>query len=187
MNIALIQRNPMLKIRQPDSNDLNKIYALYKKVATETTGLARSGDEITDQYIQEIMKSASETGLQFIVDHPNSSNQIIAEVHCYKLLPKVFSHVLSELTIAVDPDFHGQGIGKMIFTHLLNFITKNRTDIMRVELISRESNTKAISFYESLGFNQEGRFEKRIGDNSSNEFEADIPMAWFNPNYKKSN
>src|SRR6476620_10076732 len=111
----------MLKVRQADSNDFNKIYALYKKVATETTGLARSVEEITDEYIQHVMKSASHTGVQFIVDHPNSSNEIIAEVHCYKLGPKVFGHVLSELTIAVDPDFHGKGIGKMIFTHLLNF------------------------------------------------------------------
>jgi len=174
----------MLKVRQADSNDFNKIHALYKKVATEATGLARSVEEITDQYIQHIMKSASDTGVQFIVDHPSSSNEIIAEIHCYKLGPKVFGHVLSELTIAVDPDFHGKGIGKMIFTHLLNFIVNNRTDIMRIELISRESNTKAISFYESLGFTREGRFEMRIG-NDKNEFEADIPMAWFNPNYKK--
>jgi putative acetyltransferase len=52
-----------------------------------------------------------------------------------------------------------------------------------VELISRESNLKAISFYESLGFTREGKFEKRVRSNES-EFEADIPMAWFNPNFK---
>jgi ribosomal protein S18 acetylase RimI-like enzyme len=173
----------MFKIRQATSEDLTKIYALYKKVATETTGLARSGDEITGQYVEDFMKNSSDSGIELVTDHPENSSQIIAEVHCYKLVPKTFSHVLSELTIAVDPDFQGKGIGRMIFTHLLDLIKTNRPDIMRVELISREFNLKAISFYESLGFKREGRLEKRIRSNA-NEFEADVPMAWFNPNYK---
>jgi ribosomal protein S18 acetylase RimI-like enzyme len=33
---------------------------------------------------------------------------------------------------------------------------------LRVELITRESNKKAIKFYESIGFVIEGRFGKRI-------------------------
>jgi ribosomal protein S18 acetylase RimI-like enzyme len=173
----------MFKIRQADSSDLNKIYALYKKVATETTGLARSGDEIIVDYVQNFMENSSNTGIELVADNPADSNQIIAEIHCYKLIPKTFSHVLSELTIAVDPDHQGQGIGRMIFTHLLDFITKSRHDVLRVELISREFNLKAISFYESIGFTREGKFEKRIRSNE-NEFEADIPMAWFNPNFK---
>jgi ribosomal protein S18 acetylase RimI-like enzyme len=176
----------MFNIRQADQVDFDKIFALYKKVATETTGLARTGDEITEQHIHDIMKNSSDSGIELVIDNPDNSNQIIAEVHCYKLVPKTFSHILSELTIAVDPDFHGKGIGRMIFTHLLDLIKTNRPDIMRVELISREFNVKAISFYESLGFKREGRFEKRIRSNT-NEFEADIPMAWFNPNFKKTN
>jgi len=174
----------MFTIRHVTSNDLDKIYALYKKVATETTGLARSGDEIIVDYVQNFMENSLHTGIELVVDNPANSNQIIAEIHCYKLIPRTFSHVLSELTIAVDPDHQGQGIGRMIFTHLLDFITNNRPDVLRVELISRESNLKAILFYESLGFTREGRFEKRIR-NENNEYEADIPMAWFNANFKK--
>jgi putative acetyltransferase len=94
--------------------------------------------------------------------------------------------VLSELTIAVDPDYQGKGLGRMIFTHLLDYITNKRSDVMRVELISSESNLKAISLYESLGFSREGKLERRIRNNK-NELEADIPMAWFNPNFKKPN
>jgi len=176
----------MFKIRHANTSDFNKIYALYKKVATKTTGLAHSGDEITDEHIESIMQNSSETGIELVIDHPDNSNQIIAEIHCYKLIPKVFSHVLSELTIAVDPDHQGKGIGRMIFMYLLDFIRNNRSDIMRVELISSESNLKAISLYESLGFTMEGKFEHRI-KNNRNELEADIPMAWFNPNFKKPN
>jgi len=176
----------MFTVRHANQTDVNKIHALYKKVADRTTGLARSGDEITKDYIQHFIKNSSDSGIELVIDDPENTNQIIAEVHCYKLVPKTFSHILSELTIAVDPDFQGKGIGRMIFTHLLDFIKTSKTDIMRVELISRETNLKAISFYESLGFKREGRFENRIRSNR-NEFEADIPMAWFNPNFKSSN
>jgi ribosomal protein S18 acetylase RimI-like enzyme len=176
----------MFKIRHANTSDFNKIYALYKKVATKTTGLAHSGNEITNEHIENIMQNASETGIELVMDHPDNSNEIIAEIHCYKLIPKAFSHVLSELTIAVDPDYQGKGLGRMIFTHLLDYITNKRSDVMRVELISSESNLKAISLYESLGFSREGKLERRIRNNK-NELEADIPMAWFNPNFKKPN
>jgi len=175
----------MYKIRQATQADFNKIFTLYKRVATETTGLARSGDEITEKYLHEVMEHASESGIQLVIDNPDKSNEIIAEIHCYKLVPKVFCHVLSELTIAVDPDHQGKGVGRMIFTHLQDLIINDRPDILRVELISRETNLKAISFYESLGFKREGKLEKRISY-IENEFEADIPMAWFNPNFKKT-
>lgn len=175
----------MFKIRQANSNDLNKIFALYKKVATETTGLARTGDEITEQYVHDVMKNSSESGIELVIDSPDNSNEILAEIHCYKLVPKTFVHVLSELTIAVDPDHQAKGLGRMIFMHLLDFIMNTRPDVLRVELISRETNLKAISFYESLGFKREGKFENRIRSDE-NGFEADIPMAWFNPNFKKN-
>ena len=175
----------MLKIRQANPNDFSKIFALYKKVATETTGLARIGDEITEQYIHDVMKNSSESGIELVIDSPDNSNEILAEIHCYKIGPKTFSHVLSELTIAVDPDHQGKGLGRMIFMHLLDFIMNTRPDVLRVELISRETNLKAISFYESLGFKREGKFENRIRSDEHG-FEADIPMAWFNPNFQKN-
>jgi putative acetyltransferase len=83
----------------------------------------------------------------------------------------------------VHPDEQGKGIGKQIFQNLLEEIKRHHPDIGRVELIARESNTKAITLYEKLGFKKEGRLEKRIR-HSTNSFEADIMMAWFNPNYK---
>ena len=44
---------------------------------------------------------------------------------------------------------------------------------------------KAIQFYTTLGFNIEGKFEHRIYS-EHNGYEADIPMAWFNKNFVKS-
>jgi ribosomal protein S18 acetylase RimI-like enzyme len=43
--------------------------------------------------------------------------------------------------------------------------------------IARESNQKALAFYQSLGFVREGRLEGRI--RGAGGPEADIPMAWL--------
>jgi ribosomal protein S18 acetylase RimI-like enzyme len=118
-----------------------------------------------------------------VVDHPDNKNEIIAEIHGYKLFPMVFAHVISELTIAVDPDFHGQGIGQLIFSSFLEHITNGRPDILRVELVTQESNARALNLYKKVGFTVEGRLEKRIRM-YNDQLDADIPMAWFNKNYK---
>lgn len=172
----------MFSTRPANENDFDKIYSLYKKVATEKIGIARSSEEITENYIHAFMKNASASGIELVIEDPSNADRIIAEIHCYKLAPKVFSHLLSELTIVVDQDFHGKGLGKMIFKNLLDTVTETRPDILRVELIAQESNGKAIELYKKVGFKIEGRFEKRIRT-CGNNFEADIPMAWINPNY----
>jgi putative acetyltransferase len=55
-----------------------------------------------------------------------------------------------------------------------------KKDIERIELISRESNLRAIQLYKSLGFKIEGRLENRI-KTSAGELISDIPMAWQRP------
>ncbi|MEP6726743.1 MAG: N-acetyltransferase [Bacteroidota bacterium] len=172
----------MFIIRHANPQDLNKIYALYKKVAQSRFGIARSPEEITESYIKNFMQPAAETGIELVILNPGNESEIIAEIHCYKPEPKIFTHVLSELTIAVAPDFQGQGLGKKIFTHLLEFITTSRPDILRVELFTQETNERAIALYTKIGFKKEGRFEKRV-PGKNNVLEADIPMAWFNPAY----
>lgn len=164
------------------SADKQKILLLYRRVARRTGGIARSEEEVTQEYIQDCMDHAASTGIQLVVDHPNDPEEIIAEIHGYKMSPKVFAHVISELTIAVDPDFQGLGIGRLIFTGFLDQITKNRPDILRVELATQESNAKALKLYKGVGFVTEGRFEKRIRMHN-HEFDADIAMAWFNKNF----
>lgn len=172
----------MFEVRKADPADANKIFALYRKVAEIPIGLARYSTEITKEYIHHFMHEAAENGIEFVIDHPLHKDEIVAEIHCYRWNLEKFNHIFSELTIAVSQDFHGQGLGKLIFTHLLNYVEETRADILRVELAAQESNEKAIRFYKKLGFIPEGRFEKRIKLNDDS-FEADIPMVWFNKNF----
>jgi putative acetyltransferase len=85
---------------------------------------------------------------------------------------------LGELTLVVRPGYQGEGIGTQIFTALLNIVKEELPEIFRVELIVRESNTKAIALYQSLGFVIEGKLTGRI-KNENGRLEADIPMAWL--------
>jgi ribosomal protein S18 acetylase RimI-like enzyme len=89
----------------------------------------------------------------------------------------VFNHVLGNLTIAIDPLLQGRGIGRSLFNAFFALIEKEKPEIVRVELIVREKNKRAIGLYESLGFQIEGKMERRIRG-VTGELEADIPMAW---------
>lgn len=157
--------------------DVEDILLLYKKVAGDNGGLARNDTEIDRAYVQGFSQRSQESGLQLVaVQH----EKIIGEMHGYRLVPTVFNHLLSEVTIAIDSACQGQGVGKAILSAFLQEIRQNRPDIYRVELIARASNVRAIRLYEQLGFCKEGRLEHRI--KTSDGFEADIPMAWINPN-----
>lgn len=170
-------------LRQSIMNDLKKILDLYRDVADSENGLATTKEEMDEEYVNEFLPKTIKTGLGLVVENKNSKT-IVAEIHSYKLPQKVFNHVLSELTIVVHPDYQGKGFGKEIFSTFLNIIKKDKPDIMRVELFARESNKKAISFYESLGFKIEGMFKKRIVAFSGG-YETDLQMVWFNSGFKE--
>lgn len=169
-------------VRKTNTDDAEKILSLYKTVAKNSGGIAREEDEVTKQYIEHNVQKSLQSGIGLVVEHPQHTQVLIGEIHTYKLEPRVFSHVLSELTIAVHPEFQGKGIGRILFEHLLLQVESSYPDILRIELIARESNTKAIAFYQKIGFSVEGRFERRINAKNGH-FEADIPMAWFNKNF----
>ncbi|MGC1240412.1 MAG: N-acetyltransferase [Chryseosolibacter sp.] len=171
-----------MHIRTAAIEDLPKIKELYKEVARAEGGIARVESEITDEYIGSFLKKSTESGLILVVEHPENPDVLIGEIHAYKPGPAVFRHVYSDLTVVVHPDFRQRKIGRTIFTIFLEQVGINRPDIGRVELIARESNARAISFYQSMGFLIEGRLEMRIKRPDGN-YEADIPMAWQNPNF----
>jgi len=168
-------------IRRATPADYAGIYDLYKSVAKLPRGIARLEDEVTEEYIKSFMAEASKDGAEFVAIDPENSSRIVGDIHCQKLEPWKFHHILGELTIAIDTNYHGMGLGKKLFQTLLAHVETNRKDILRVELITQEFNTRAIQLYESVGFKREGRLENRI--RAENSLEADIPMAWFNKNF----
>lgn len=165
-------------VSPPDPGDLAQIVALYRAVAAVPGALARSAGEIDEDLVRHNLAASRERGIARVV---RLDERIVGEIHAYRPVPAVFSHVLSELTIAVDPRVQGRGIGRMLFSALLTEVAQNHPRILRVELLARESNHRAIRFYESLGFRLEGRLENRIRSVGGG-LEADLAMAWLRPN-----
>ena len=172
-----------MRYRIATIDDLQRITTLYKAVASVEGGIARLQHEVTDEYVNGFLTKSLERGLIIVGEHPNDANELVAEIHGYKSELFVFSHVLGDVTIAVHPAHQGKKIGRTIMTIFLEEIANNRTDIGKVELITREGNTRAINLYQSIGFQIEGRLEMRIRTPDKN-YEADIPMGWQNPNFE---
>lgn len=59
-------------------------------------------------------------------------------------------------TIYVDPEYHGQGIGRQIIDRLEDFARKNKTKKLYLNAIR-----SAIPFYEKLGYEKVKDYKKR--------------------------
>jgi len=163
-----------ITITIPSRQDVADIVVLYQAVARVEGGLARRVDEISDEYVLGNFTHSSARGLIFAA---RAGRQVVGEIHASRPIPQVFAHVLSDLTIAVHPDFQNRGVGRLLFNALFEAVNTQHPDILRIELIARESNQRAIQFYASLGFEIEGKMQNRIRSVDGG-FEADIPMAW---------
>ena len=166
----------MINIKKTKQNNQAAIFALYKKVAAIAGGLARLQNEITEAYVVGFLDKSLKQGLSLIA--VDERQQIVGEIHAYVSGLHCFSHVFTELTIAVDPDCQGQGVGRKLFEQFLLEVTENHPMIFRIELIARELNYNAIKLYQSVGFEKEGIFKNRI-KNPDGSLESDITMAWL--------
>jgi putative acetyltransferase len=164
-----------MEIRKAELEDSTSICALYWRVARSPGGLARLESEIDAHYVEQFLQRADKHGHALVA--MNDQGHIVGEVHAYTPGLYCFSHVLSDLTIAVDPEYQGAGLGRSLFERFIADVVAQLPEISRIELISRESNTKAILLYESLGFVREGVLRRRI-KNMDGSLESDIPMAW---------
>ena len=113
-------------LKTATSDDVEGIRELYFAVAIVAGGLARTAAEISLDYVEQFVSKSVENGL-IVIARDNNSGEVIGEIHAYAIGPKVFSHVLGELTIAVHPERQGIGIGKAIFTRF----NVNRSEVIK--------------------------------------------------------
>ena len=168
-----------MEIRKAYIEDYEQILALYRKVAVFPDGIIRNLDEISEDYVLQFLKASINNGLILVA---LAEDKIVGEIHAVTPAIFAFQHLMTDLTIVVDPGMQGQGIGKRIFKQFLTIVETDFPNILRVELFTREHNEKNINFYESLGFINEGRQEQKIYLSKGN-FHTPIHMAWFNPKY----
>ena len=168
------------KIRPARMADVNGLYFLFQAVAQQPAGLARTMEEASEGYVRRCLEAATQRGLAFLAEGDGPPRGCI---WAWRPEPASLKHVLGELTLAVHPESQGKGLGRALFEAFLTEIRSKQPATQRVELTCRESNKAALHLYETLGFIREGRFTRRILD-PKGKLEADIPLAWFNPNFK---
>lgn len=167
--------------RPATPEDKHKMLVLYHEVALRSGGIIREACEITEEYVGKFLRNSLAGGMIFVVDDAGN-DRLIGEIHTYKPDINALSHVLEHLTIAVHPDFQRKGIGRALFTTMLDKVRSEHPEVLRVELIAKESNHAALSLYSSLGFIEEGRMIKRIR-RPDGSFEDDVLLVWMNPDY----
>ena len=97
-----------MRYRTADIDDLSRLIRLYKAVARDGSGIARLEHEITEDYVKNFILKSLATGVIIVGEHPDDPEELIAEVHGYKMGVSVFDHVLGEVTILVHPQFQGK-------------------------------------------------------------------------------
>ncbi len=90
-------------------------------------------------YIYEVSKKVA--GFYASSRHPGRSN-----------------HVAYIGTLAVAPKFHGQGVGRKMMLSEIQHLQD--AGVQRIEVIVESDNKKAITFYQMLGFEIEGKLKK---------------------------
>jgi len=162
-----------VSIRKACRQDEIQLKKLYCAVAAIPGGLIRTLGEITDDYIHKTLFKGVEQGLALVVE---ANGLIIGSMIKYRPEPKAFSHVLTEGSILVHPDYQGRGIGSALIKAFLSEIEKNYPDIHRIELVARATNP-AIKLYEKHGFVREGVLKDKVR-NEKGILEDDILLAW---------
>lgn len=159
--------------------DSGAVFELFRAIAGKPGGFVRGEDEITLDYVARILRRTSHGGIAFgLILQSEGGEQLLGSITARQLAIKAFSHVLSSVVIGIHPEHQSQGHGRRLFLEFLEFVQVNRPEILRIEMLARESKPRQIAFYESIGFRREGIFERRLRG-ANGEFEADVPMAWF--------
>ena len=147
-----------LKVRPTGPEDAAAMLALYRKAAAGP-GLARYPDELDAQFVAHIRSQTERGGLSL---GAFKDGALVGEIHAWRPGPRKFAHVLGELTVAVDPDCQGEGIGSTLFAALFDEAGRMDPPIERIELFVHTGNPGAKRLYERLGFVEEGRLPARL-------------------------
>ncbi|TAE21487.1 MAG: N-acetyltransferase [Cytophagales bacterium] len=167
-----------MTIRPATPADHAQLLALHRAVAQDPNGIARTPDEITDEYVASLLTIQPPNGLQLVIQ--NEAGELIGEIHAAKYGLHIFDHILTHLTIMVHPDWQGKGVGKALFNQFLVEVRANFPEVRRVELEARASNEASLGLYRSLGFIQEGVYRNKTR-NRDGSFVDSIPMAYAVP------
>jgi GNAT superfamily N-acetyltransferase len=142
-------------VRPATPGDANAVLATHRKVATQPGGLARQPEEVTADYVAQALAASADGGVNLVA--VDGDGRLCGELHVERMQVALFAHVLTDLTVAVDPDWQGRGVGSALFRALIDTARAMTPPVGRIELWTGAANLGAQRLYQRLGFKIEGR------------------------------
>ena len=169
-------------IRKATLDDIWQIYDLYKIVARVNRGnLTQEEDEITLEYIREVLHQGLVRGLILVIE---IDNKIIGYLKAFTSEFRSLAHVLTHATMIIHPEYQSAGYGGQLVDTYLEEIKFSMPYILRFELLPHQGNQKAIQFYQRHGFVQESLAQKKIRT-IQGTFEPEVTLVWYNPKFSQ--
>ena len=149
----------MIKIRDAKPEDVKGITNVFHQ-----TWLITYPDDnigiLKDDIVEKFKDAYDESKLTAMAEHirniaTNCKYMVVIDDETIVGICRIFNKEnFNQLqAIYVLPEYQGQGIGKMFWNESLKFFDKNKKIIVQVATY----NEKAIKFYESLGFKDNGK------------------------------
>jgi len=165
-----------LVLRSAEKKDAEILLPYLKRVCGETRFLLREADECKEMTIEQEEK--------FIISHTENERAclVLAELDGEYVGNASFDVAggsrrnahRADIGIALYLDYTGMGIGKKLFSLILETIEK--CGFETAELTVVEGNNRAIHMYESFGFIEVGRIPK-ANKYDDGTYAADIHMV----------
>lgn len=148
-------------LRNAEGSDAEELIAYLKTTTAETPFLIREPEEVTITLEQEItfiqskIDSQDEIMLIATIDGKHIGNCSLMRIGSFKR----YAH-RCEIAIALYQDYCGCGIGKKMLMTVLELARENGFEQAELEVIA--DNKNAIALYQSLGFEEYGRFPNNM-------------------------
>lgn len=145
-------------IRTPELNDAEKIVNAIKEMDKESIFLAREPEEFKTSIEREkelIEEWKSSKHILFLV--ADIDGEIVGTCGIYGDSRKRYCHK-AEIAIAIRKKYWSKGIGRKLLEE--GILWAKETNLIKLELNVDTENKRALSLYENIGFEIEGKIEK---------------------------
>lgn len=147
-----------VNIRSATLEDANTIVEAERTIAEEPGYFCSQPSELTiENVINTITSAKNGNGLYLVAEF---DGKIVGHAFLEIQHLQSLRHV-ADLNIAVDLGWQNQGIGTRLLKQIIEW-AKESAMLRKIQLNVRATNSKAISLYKKLGFEEEGKLKDQV-------------------------
>lgn len=149
----------IISIREARLEDANVLAHEERQIASVPGFLVSKPHELADENFRQKIEvlSKSQNGKYIVaeIEGKVAGHALLDPLHLTAI-----QHVV-HLTIAVHNGWQEKGVGQAMLTFLIDWARQSPA-VEKIELHVRSSNSRAIALYRKLGFQEEGRWRRRV-------------------------